>query len=36
VRKRAIQEGMSTLRRSGLHKVTEGLTTLEDVARETM
>ena len=32
----AVTEGMSTLRHSGLHKVAEGMTTLEEVVRETM
>jgi type IV pilus assembly protein PilB len=36
LRKRAIAEGMITLRQSGLHKVAEGMTTLEEVVRETM
>jgi type IV pilus assembly protein PilB len=32
----AVAEGMSTLRQSGLSKVAEGMTTLEEVVRETM
>jgi type IV pilus assembly protein PilB len=32
----AIAEGMLTLRMSGLQKVREGQTTLEEVVRETM
>ena len=32
----AISEGMSTLRQSGLQKVRDGMTTLEEVVRETM
>ena len=32
----AIEEGMSPLRRSGMLKVRDGVTTLEEVARETM
>jgi type IV pilus assembly protein PilB len=32
----AMAEGMLTLRQSGLEKVREGLTTLEEVVRETM
>jgi type IV pilus assembly protein PilB len=36
VRKLAIAEGMVTLRQSGLEKVREGVTTLEEVVRETM
>jgi type IV pilus assembly protein PilB len=36
LRKKAVEEGMITLRRSGLHKVMEGVTTIEEVARETV
>jgi len=36
LRKKAIDEGMITLRRSGLLKVKEGVTTIEEVARETV
>jgi type II secretory ATPase GspE/PulE/Tfp pilus assembly ATPase PilB-like protein len=36
IRRVAMSEGMSTLRQSGLRKVIEGLTTLEEVVRETM
>ncbi|HEX5475783.1 MAG TPA: type IV-A pilus assembly ATPase PilB [Vicinamibacterales bacterium] len=36
LRRKAIEEGMITLRRSGLQKVQEGVTTIEEVARETM
>jgi type IV pilus assembly protein PilB len=36
LRNRAVVEGMLTLRQSGLEKVREGLTTLEEVVRETM
>jgi type IV pilus assembly protein PilB len=36
LRKKAIDEGMITLRRSGLQKVMEGVTTIEEVARETV
>jgi type IV pilus assembly protein PilB len=36
LRKQAIAEGMTTLRRSGLQKVKDGQTTLEEVVRETM
>ncbi len=32
----AVEEGMSPLRRSGMLKVRDGVTTLEEVARETM
>jgi type IV pilus assembly protein PilB len=36
LKRKAVEEGMITLRRSGLHKVMEGVTTIEEVARETM
>ena len=36
LRRRAIEEGMVTLRRSGLQKVSDGVTTIEEVARETV
>jgi type IV pilus assembly protein PilB len=36
LKKKAIERGMITLRRSGLIKVMEGVTTLEEVARETI
>jgi type IV pilus assembly protein PilB len=36
LRRKAIDEGMITLRRSGLRKVMEGVTTIEEVARETV
>ncbi|HWP99697.1 MAG TPA: type IV-A pilus assembly ATPase PilB [Vicinamibacterales bacterium] len=36
LRRKAIEEGMITLRRSGLIKVKEGITTIEEVARETV
>jgi type IV pilus assembly protein PilB len=36
LKKKAIEHGMITLRRSGLLKVMEGITTLEEVARETV
>jgi type IV pilus assembly protein PilB len=36
LRRKAIDDGMLTLRQSGLRKVKEGLTTLEEVARETV
>jgi len=36
LRRKAIEEGMITLRQSGLRKVKEGLTTIEEVARETV
>jgi type IV pilus assembly protein PilB len=36
LKKKAIERGMITLRRSGLIKVAAGWTTLEEVARETI
>ena len=36
LKRKAIEEGMITLRRSGLAKVMEGVTTIEEVARETV
>jgi type IV pilus assembly protein PilB len=36
LKKKAIERGMLTLRRSGLIKVMQGMTTLEEVARETI
>ena len=36
LRRKAVDEGMITLRRSGLRKVMEGVTTIEEVARETV
>ncbi len=36
LKKKAIERGMLTLRRSGLIKVKDGVTTLEEVARETI
>jgi type IV pilus assembly protein PilB len=36
IKKRAIENGMITLRRSGLVKIKEGLTTIEEVVRETV
>jgi type IV pilus assembly protein PilB len=36
LKKKAIERGMITLRRSGLAKVAQGMTTLEEVARETV
>jgi type IV pilus assembly protein PilB len=36
LKKKAIERGMITLRRSGLVKISEGMTTLEEVARETI
>lgn len=36
LRKRAIEDGMLTLRESGLHKIRNGITTIEEVVRETV
>ena len=36
LRRKAIEEGMITLRASGLRKVKDGLTTIEEVVRETV
>jgi type IV pilus assembly protein PilB len=36
LRRKAIDDGMITLRRSGLLKVMDGVTTIEEVARETV
>lgn len=36
LRRQAIAEGMITLRRSGLIKITQGVTTIEEVIRETL
>ncbi len=36
LRRKAVDDGMITLRHSGLRKVKEGVTTLEEVARETV
>ena len=36
IRRKAIEEGMITLRESGLHKVRQGITTIEEVVRETV
>jgi type IV pilus assembly protein PilB len=36
LRRKAIEEGMLTLRMSGLRKVKEGLTSIEEVVRETV
>jgi type IV pilus assembly protein PilB len=36
LKKKAVELGMITLRRSGLIKVRDGLTTLEEVVRETV
>ena len=36
LRKKAIEDGMITLRESGLQKIRAGVTTLEEVVRETV
>jgi type IV pilus assembly protein PilB len=36
LKKKALEQGMITLRRSGLLKVAAGLTTMEEVLRETV
>ena len=36
IKKRAVESGMITLRRSGLVKIKEGITTIEEVVRETV
>ncbi len=36
LRKKAIDDGMITLRESGLHKIRSGITTIEEVVRETV
>jgi type IV pilus assembly protein PilB len=36
LKKKAIELGMITLRRSGLIKVKDGLTTLEEIVKETV
>jgi len=36
LKRTAIQNGMKTLRQSGLSKVADGLTTLEEILRVTM
>ena len=36
LRRKAVEEGMLTLRQSGLRKVKDGVTTIEEVARETV
>jgi type IV pilus assembly protein PilB len=36
LRRKAIDEGMITLRQSGLRKVKDGVTTIEEVVRETV
>ncbi len=36
IKRRAVEEGMLTLRQSGLVKIQDGLTTVEEVVRETV
>ena len=36
LRRQAIDEGMISLRKSGLFKIKDGLTTVEEVVRETV
>ena len=36
LRKKAIEDGMLTLRESGLQKIRNGVTTIEEVLRETV
>ena len=36
LKRKAVDEGMITLRRSGLRKVMDGVTTVEEVVRETV
>ena len=36
LRKKAIDDGMITLRESGLYKIRDGVTTIEEVVRETV
>jgi type IV pilus assembly protein PilB len=36
IKKKAIENGMTTLRQSGLHKIKEGITSIEEVLRETV
>ena len=36
IKKKAIEQGMISLRRSGLLKVAQGISTLEEVIRETV
>jgi len=36
IRRKAIEQGMITLRRSGLEKIKEGITSIEEVVRETV
>ncbi len=36
IKKKALENGMTTLRQSGLHKIKEGITSIEEVLRETV
>jgi type IV pilus assembly protein PilB len=36
IKRKALEEGMLTLRQSGLEKVRQGITSLEEVLRETV
>ena len=36
LRRKAVDDGMITLRQSGLRKVKDGVTTIEEVVRETV
>jgi type IV pilus assembly protein PilB len=36
LRRKAVEEGMLTLRASGLRKVKDGVTTIDEVVRETV
>jgi type IV pilus assembly protein PilB len=36
LRRKAVDEGMITLRNSGLRKVKDGVTTIEEIVRETV
>ena len=36
IKKQAVEEGMLTLRRSGLQKIADGMTTIDEVVRETV
>jgi type IV pilus assembly protein PilB len=36
LRRKSLEEGMISLRRSGLMKIKEGMTTVEEVVRETV
>jgi len=36
LRRKGVEEGMITLRMSGLHKIRAGATTVEEVVRETV